>query len=246
MSMPTTATSVITYRVVGRPRVSQADPAYLSCNAVPEFDPLTADEEEPAPIRVLVKRQSAARIGDGVTFRSDQLSHVDGLGAPILTPPPVEQPAPAAAQPAVSTPVPGHPRITHSNIPQDRDTGWGDDDALNAPPPQTAPTQQTQPQHRPQPATQVAQTIKQREAAVLDAGKEVPLELVRTLRITAKAYNMVSTLIGATGRPGPQDVRALVITNIIAWAKNDQGLDDKPTPDEAQVEAMENLLKAQL
>jgi hypothetical protein len=42
-------------------------------------------------------------------------------------------------------------------------------------------------------------------------------------------------------------VRALVITNIIAWAKNDQGLAESAGTDlDAQAEAMEKLLKAQL
>jgi hypothetical protein len=242
--MSTTIAAPCIYRIAGRPRISQSNPAFLWCTAVPELDPLAdPDQEEPEPIRVLVRRQFAAQVHDGTTFSSDQVNTIDGLALPVFTPDARQEPQ---TQPQVPAPVQDHSRVTRHHLPEDRDHGWGDDDALNAPGPRVAPSQ-VQPQHRPEPAAQVAQTIKQREAAVLDAGKEVPLELVRTLRITAKAYNMVSTLIGATGRPGPQDVRALVITNIIAWAKNDQGLAESAGTDlDAQAEAMEKLLKAQL
>lgn len=239
--MSTTIAPTCTYRIAGRPRISQSNPAFLWCTAVPELDPLAdPDQAEPEPIRVLVRRQFAAQVHDGTTFSSDQVNTIDGLALPVFTPDARQE----AAQPPVQAPVQDHPRVTRHHIPEDRDQGWADDDALNAPGPRLSPAQQ---QHRPQPAPQVAQTIKQREAAVIDTLKTVPPELVRSLTITARAYNMVSTLIGATGRPGPQDVRALVITNIIAWAKNDQGLESATEPNlDAQAEAMEKLLKAQL
>jgi len=91
----------------------------------------------------------------------------------------------------------------------------------------------------------IGATVRERESAVLKAGDKIPLDLLRALRITAHSYNLVSTLINATGRPGPQDVRALVITNVIAWAKTDQGPDAAPVDLDAASEALEKILKQQ-
>lgn len=253
MQFPPTGT-FHSYRITSRPQLSRINPAYLWCSVAPEIDPLDpeADElerraaEHGSSFRILVPRILGRSVQVGSTFSDDHLKAVDGLSFPVLDQAPatpVQVVEHAEAEPAVSQPVSAHPRV-----PVDRDNGWGDDDHIAAQEQQprrqavaTAP--RPQPAHGPVPS--IAGTVRERERAVLAAGNHIPIELLRSLRITAHAYNMVSTLITATGRPGPQDVRALVITNVIAWAKTDSG----DQPNEAMVteaaDAFERILKQQ-
>jgi hypothetical protein len=230
------------YRISSTPRISQVNPAYLWCTAV-AADPDSSFDPDPAehpPIRVLVHRQHAAQVKEGYVFSADDIEHVEDVGAKILTPgPATRQPQ---TQPPVSRPVSQDPRVPES------EAGWGDDDHIGAV--ATAAPPRPQPQQVRPPVTQqrtpnIGATVRERESAVLKAGEKIPLDLLRALRITAHSYNLVSTLINATGRPGPQDVRALVITNVIAWAKTDQGENTTPVDIDAASEALEKILKQQ-
>jgi hypothetical protein len=230
------------YRISSKPRISQVNPAYLWCSAV-ATDPDSSFDPDPAehpPIRVLVHRQFAAQVDEGYVFSDEHIRHVEELNANILDP--RSAPAVAQTQPAVSRPVQADPRVPAT------EDGWCDDDHIGAVATTAPPRQQPQHSHPPvthQRPASIASTVREREGAVLKAGDKIPLDLLRALRITAHSYNLVSTLINATGRPGPQDVRALVITNVIAWTKTDQGIDQAPVDIDAASEALEKILKAQ-
>lgn len=221
------------YRLIRTPDLYASDPSYLICKAL-----VVGEDGIPDNGTIHVFLIERARISPGARLRvgtileaGSDLIYDSEANALILEDFTIPKAASAVPVQEVPQTIPSDSRVPES------ENGWGDDDDIvSVVQEQTRQTPMTSPQRQPS----IGATVRERQQAVLQAGDKIPLELLRSLRITAHSYNLVAKLVGAGGRPGPQDVRALVITNIINWAKTDNAEGAAP---ESLVEAAEAQLE---
>jgi hypothetical protein len=122
-------------------------------------------------------------------------------------------------------------------LPPHPEAGWGDPDhlaALHPAEPEPHPVAlaaATPSTHVPLiPRAGLRPAAARRHAADSEETK-IPVELLLSLEISARAYNYMATRIGVTSKPTCQEVRSLVITNLIPWLKEKLNLSAEESED---------------
>lgn len=241
------------FRLLLKPVLYNLDQRFLFCRAQAVDDEGSNDGNSVFFLLERTQVRGSLRAGDIIC--GSELRQRPELNALVLEPQGEcfipKGPAPGSVT-EVQPPVPTDPGLPPEN-------GWGDsDDVIDvsySKPAEPAPRHQPQrtvntptasTRSTPAPQPSIGATVNNRRRAVLEAGDKIPLDLLRSLRITAHSYNLVSQLVGAVGKPGPQDVRAMVITNIINWSKNESPAASDASPQDLVAEAeaqLERVLK---
>jgi hypothetical protein len=152
-------------------------------------------------------------IQKGTAFDRSQLLYDQELGFEVLT---LEDQFEVPEEPA---------------LPPDADHGWGDPDNITAVRTATRVASRT--------VTNGTRGPAHRKQAAAMAGQTLPLDLLKSLSLCADSYKYVCARIGATDPPKSDHARALTITVLIAWMR-EQGV-TPPTPPAAEEESLDPL-----
>lgn len=234
------------YKLLRSPSVYTANESYLCCQAEVSLD----DGEDSTQYATqdiavfLVDRTSIpGPLRAGTILDGGEPTFYPDLNALVLVEYSVPKVLDAVPVQAVSQAVPRHTRVATPAS----ENGWGDqDDIIAVAQKQEPPAERVR--YQVPKRTPAANAVRaERRRAIEASATRIPAPLLEDLEVTAAAYRLVAKLVGATGNPGPQDVRAMVITNMINWAKvktNTDHLGDDLAADDL-ADQLERMLKEQ-
>jgi hypothetical protein len=166
----------------------------------------------------LVPAYCASRLYKDMEFRRDQLSYNEQLRSEVLA---LDEQSPLPEEPS----LPPHP-----------ERGWGDADNITA-------TCTTPTMARPSGLTGTRGPAHRKEAARID-GSGIPADLLQLLETASRSYSYVRTRIGATDPARSDHARALAITALIAYTR-EQGATISPGDEPQTIDALEKILASQ-
>lgn len=166
----------------------------------------------------LVPAWCSSRLFKGMEFQRSQLSYDEQLGSEVLALP---EPSPLPEEPS---------------LPPELGRGWGDADSITALNPAKTVARSTGVSGTRGPA--------HRKALAAADGGGIPADLLQLLETVSRSYSYVRTRIGATDPARSDHARALAITALIAYTR-EQGATIAPGDEPQTVDALEKILASQ-